>query len=258
MGKFQARLPAGSAASRAARRVSASWVPGVCIASAAAALFGNGAAWRHPDSRYPWPLVELRRSFYADPAVERIAPGEFHALELDPAGDTLYASSHRIPRLRAYDLADLEAPPREASVNTGGAEDFAYDSDGGELYVYAAGSHRLLVLDAATLGLRRSFAVPGLAPGDTALHWNAENGELFILSEADEQSGFAFVAADPRTGAIRRRLVGTPSVASRSATAPCGRSAPCRATQSPGGRHRCRSAAPGCRAGPDRGTSRGC
>ena len=45
------------------------------------------------------------------------------------------------------------------------------------------------------------------------MYWNGGSGEVFILSEADEKTGFAFVAADGLSGEIRRRLVGTTSVA---------------------------------------------
>jgi hypothetical protein len=71
-----------------------------------------------------------------------------------------------------------------------------------ELYVYNQLRQQLLVLDAASLKLKRALPTPQLSPGDAWVIWDKFTDEILIASEADEQQGTPVVVVDRLTGEV--------------------------------------------------------
>jgi hypothetical protein len=63
----------------------------------------------------------------------------------------------------------------------------------------------LLVLDAGTLELKRSFSLPDVAKGDSWIVADRKTDTITIVSEADEQYGKPFLVLDRNSGEVRDR-----------------------------------------------------
>jgi len=200
------RLGVDHAAVRLGRRWIPNWFPGVCVASALAVLFLSASTWSRQMPIYPQGLLELRRAWFPDPAVDLLDDKDTYWLELSADRSSLYVSGWGTPRLLAYNVELPFAPPRASTVDTERAENFAYDPVANELFVFMARTAELVVLDASTLALRRSFSLPQLAEGEVNVVWDARSGQVFLLSEADIESGPAFIAVDVATGGVNQSM----------------------------------------------------
>jgi hypothetical protein len=148
----------------------------------------------------PYRLAELHRLLFPNPAVERFSQGNFNGLELDVEQQRLYASGYGFNHLQLYQLDALDRPPRQSPVETAYAQGFGYNPLDQELYVYHQDNQHLLVLDAATLELKKTIETPQLSPGDAWVVWDKFTGNLLIASEADELKGIPMVVINPKTG----------------------------------------------------------
>ena len=191
---------------RLGRRWMPNWFPGVCVASALAVLFLSASTWSLRMPIYPQGLLELRRAWFPDPSVDLLDDEDAYWLELSADRSTLYVSGWGTPHLLAYNVKLPSAPPRASTVDIDGAEYFAYDPAANELFVFIARTSELVVLDASTLALQRSFSIPALAEGEVTVIWDARSGQVFLLSEADIESGPAFTAVDAATGDVNHSM----------------------------------------------------
>lgn len=190
---------------RPIRRWIPSWFPGVCTMSALSVLYLSATTWA-PAPDHPQGILELQRAWHSDLSVELINDLDCYCLELNQDKGVLYASGWGAPRILAFDTKTPYATPRASPVDTKRAENFAYDPIGNELFVYMTGVDQLVVLDAATLELRRSLDVTPLAEGEVIIVWDARAGQVFLLSEADVEDGPAFAAIDAQTGELHKTM----------------------------------------------------
>ena len=174
------------------RRGLAQAIPGALVASIAAACLMPGP-----------PLTPIEQYLRNPSAVRMFAPGDFNWIETSPDGRFLYAAGHGLPQLRRYDLGNLSAPPLESDASTGGAQAFAYDRTGNELFVVNESTQSLLYLDSDTLRLKRSVSLPRLAIGDVMIAFDRSADTIAIASEADQRGGVSFLLVDRASGAIR-------------------------------------------------------
>ncbi len=200
------RLGEEHVAVKQARRWIPSWAPGVLTTSAIAVLFLTSTSWEIWSPVYPAGLLKLRRTWYPDPSVEMLGEEDVHWLELSADRSTLFASGYGTPHLMAYNVRPPFAPRRTTPVDTERAENFGYDPKTNALYVFKTRTDELLVLDASTLSPRSSFSVPPLAPGEVTVVPDADSGQIFLLSEADIESGPTFAALELATGRVRTRM----------------------------------------------------
>jgi hypothetical protein len=147
-------------------------------------------------------LADLHRTLFPDGAVQMFASGNFNDLELNLEQRVLYVSGHGLNYIQAYHLDALEQPPRQSPVATGYAQSFGYNSRDHELYVYNQETQQLLVLDGATLTLKRAIPTPQVSPGDAWLVWDQFSDNIIIASEADEWQGFPFIVVKRTTGQV--------------------------------------------------------
>jgi hypothetical protein len=104
--------------------------------------------------------------------------------------------------LLAYDLAAPVQLPQQSPVESDYAQGFGYNPVAQDLYVYNQQRQQLLFLDAATLDLKKTVAVPQLSPGDAWVIWDNFSDHIFIASEADEPQGFPFIVIDRQSGEV--------------------------------------------------------
>ena len=147
-------------------------------------------------------LVRVEQALRMPSSARIIARGDFNWVEMDATKQHLFVAEREVPRILRYDAVDFSREPI-SSVDTDGAQDFAYDPVASELYVYNRQTRQLLGLDADTLQLKRSIPIANLSTGDT---WNAldrRTNTITIASEADDEDGVPFVVLDLATGAQR-------------------------------------------------------
>jgi hypothetical protein len=166
-------------------------IPGVAFSAATAALCIGASA-----------LTPLEQALRMSPAAHILAHGDTNWIELDASGQYLFVTGHGLPRLRRLDVAGSAGDAKEASVDTGGAQGFAYDPAAGEIYVYNTETHDLLYLDATTLQQKRSIALPELSSGDPWIAVDAKTNTLTIASEADSEAGTPFLVVNRSTGKV--------------------------------------------------------
>jgi len=198
------RLGEEHAVVRLGRRWMPGWFPGVCVVSALAVLFLSASTWSPRMPIHPQGLLELRRAWFPDPAVDLLDDKDTYWLELSADRSTLYVTGWGTPHLLAYNVETPLAPPRASPVDTERTENFAYDPEGNALFVFNTRTSELVILDASTLALRRSFSMPPLAEGEVNVVWDPQTEQIFLLSEADIQIGPAFLAVDPATGRVNK------------------------------------------------------
>jgi hypothetical protein len=167
-------------------------LPGIVLASAAASM----------SVRFP-SLVAVEQALRMSPHARVIARGDFHWMEMDAAGRLLFLTGHGLPNVLRYDLTDTTRAPLKSPISTGGAQDLAYDPAAAEIYVFNSTTHQLLYLDAESLTLKRSLAVPDLAPGDSAIGVDGATNTITLVSEADVQTGVPFIVLDRANGTAR-------------------------------------------------------
>lgn len=171
-----------------------SWVSTVVLVPALAVLLLDGLDGHS--------LSKWSRRLHRDEAVQRFAAGNFNGLEVDRERRTLYAAGHGTNQILAFDLDALDRPPRRSGAKTGLAQAFAYNRLDRELYVYNQRTGRLLILDATTLGLKRSIDSLEVSPGDSWLAWDRYTDRIIVASEADQRRGFPTVVVDRATGRL--------------------------------------------------------
>jgi hypothetical protein len=120
-------------------------------------------------------------------------------IQLDPSGSYLYVTGHDVPRLRRYDVRNLDAPPLQSDAATG-ATGLCLRSVGqpavcGE-YVHQA----LLYLDATTLKLQKTADLAQLSPGNPWIAVDAQTDTLTVVSEADERIGDPLIVLERSSG----------------------------------------------------------
>ncbi|MFN8455706.1 MAG: hypothetical protein U0401_13745 [Anaerolineae bacterium] len=147
-------------------------------------------------------LADLHRTLFPNPAVQMFARGNFNWLELDLERRTLYAAGFGTNYLLTYNIEALNQSPRASHVENGYAQSFGYNPIERELYIYNELTQQLLVLEATTLELKKSISTPQIAPGDSWVKWEKFSDSIIIASEADEQTGYPFVALDRTTGKV--------------------------------------------------------
>jgi hypothetical protein len=176
-------------------KVSWNWLPIFILTPGLAALFLN-----------PYSLADLHRTLFPDPAVHLFTRNNISWTQLDLTGRNLYASGYDLNYLQAYNLDELDQPPRLSPIESGYAQGFAYNPLDQEVYIHNILTGQLLVLDASTLELKRSISIPSLSPGDVWLAWDQFSDSIAIASEADEQIGVPTAIVGRQTGQVLDRL----------------------------------------------------
>ncbi|MDP1548496.1 MAG: hypothetical protein Q8L87_20985 [Anaerolineales bacterium] len=169
-----------------------SWLAGVIIAP----LFWIFLLTPFDNQR----ILTLGEKLHADPAVEKFAEGNFNWVELNAARRELYAVGLGQNFVLAFDVDNLNIPPRKSQTNIGKTQSFAFNPDLQEIYVYKNGTRELLYLDTADLKAFRSVPVPDLSGGDVWINWNRHTDGITIASEADFETGVPFVMFDRPSG----------------------------------------------------------
>lgn len=169
-------------------------LPALALAAGAAALGIGGGA-----------LTPIEQALRMPASARVLALGDFNWIELDQAGQHLFATGHGLPHLLRVAVGDRAEPSLASSVTTGGAQAFAYDAAGREIYVFNESTRTLLYLDANTLELKRSVPLPELSPGDPWIAVDPGTDTLTIVSEADDEVGVPFMVLDRTTAEIRDR-----------------------------------------------------
>jgi hypothetical protein len=103
----------------------------------------------------------------------------------------------------------LAQRPFPSPVESDYAQGFGYNPVEQELYIYNQEQQQLLYLDAASLALKRTIALPQLSPGDAWVVWDKFSDHIIVASEADEPEGFPFMVLDRQQG----KVVGTLDIA---------------------------------------------
>jgi hypothetical protein len=171
-------------------------LPGIVFASLASAVLLNGSA-----------LVPLEQALRGAPSVRIVANGDdFNWICLDPSHRFLFASGHGLNRIRRYNVMDWSSLPAESDVLTNGAQDFAYSTSNGELYVHDIPNERLLYIDANSLKLKRTADIKGLSPGDAWLAYDPTTDTISVSSEADEEVGSPYMLVDRSSGKVVNTL----------------------------------------------------
>lgn len=174
-------------------RAAAAW-PALLLAAGAAALGIGGGA-----------LTPIEQALRMPSSARVLALGDFNWIELDQAGQHLFATGHGLPHLLRVAVGDRAEPSLASAVTTGGAQAFAYDAAAREIYVFNESTRTLLYLDANTLELKRSVPLPELSPGDPWIAVDPGTDTLAIVSEADDEVGTPFMVLDRTTAEIRDR-----------------------------------------------------
>lgn len=167
-------------------------VPAVALAAVPAALF----------LRSPL-LVDVEQALRMSPSVRILARGNFNWAEMDAAGQSLFITGHGLPRILRYDVRDFSREPLKASVESGGAQDFAYDSSAAEIYAFNVSTSQLQVFGAGSLELKRTVAVADLSEGDPWIAVDGTTNTVTLVSEADTEEGHPFLVLDRTSGAVR-------------------------------------------------------
>lgn len=150
-------------------------------------------------------LADIERELRLTPSARIFARGDFNWIELDAKRQHLFVTGHGTRHILRYDLSNLDQAPLQSPVDTGGAQAFAYEQTANELYVYNSKTRQLLVLDAGSLELKRSFPIAALASGDSWLAADRATSTVTIVSEADQVDGKPFIVVDSSTGQVRDR-----------------------------------------------------
>ncbi|MBI1881959.1 MAG: hypothetical protein HYR94_27605 [Chloroflexi bacterium] len=175
--------------------VSQGWLPGLILVPGLAAFLLD-----------PYSLSDLHRAWFPDPAVHLLARENFSWTEIDLERRILYASGYGTNYLQAYNIDNLDQSPLVSTVESGYAQGFAYNPLEQEIYVYNVLTHKLLTLDATTLGLKKSLTTSQLSPGDVWIAWDQFLDRIVLASEADEQVGIPTVVVDRSTGQVLDQL----------------------------------------------------
>ena len=169
-------------------------VPAIVLAAATASMLVNTDT-----------LTDVEQALRMPSSAQILAHGDFNGIELDVSGRYLFVTGHGVSRLRRLDVTKPAGDVLETSVETGGAQGFAYDPVAGELYVFNNNTNQLLYFDAATLQAKRSIAIPDLSPGDPWIAVDARTNTLTIASEADTRTGTPFFVLNRSTGEVLDR-----------------------------------------------------
>lgn len=173
---------------------SRAWIIGILVA----ALFWIFLFVPYNNQR----VFTLTERLYADPAVQKFAPGIYNWVELNPEHDLLYVVGRGTNFLLAFDVNNLNMPPRRSKEDIGKTQSFGFNPDLQELYVYKADSKELLYMDALTLDVIRSVPVPDLAPGDVWIRWLRLNNTIVLSSEADAEIGVPLYVFQRESGQV--------------------------------------------------------
>jgi hypothetical protein len=147
-------------------------------------------------------ILTLGEKLHANPAVEKFAEGNFNWVELNPARRELYAVGLGQNFMLAFDVDNLNIPPRKSKTDIGKVQSFGFNPELQELYVYKNISHELLYLDTVELKSFRSVSVPEIAGGDVWINWERQTDVITIASEADFETGVPFVMFDRPSGEL--------------------------------------------------------
>jgi len=157
-------------------------------------------------------LFETGSEYYGDEAVTDISPDsrfdfngdarDINGLAIDTERRRLYADGHGVNHVYAYDIDEPEDDPEMSPQMTGGAESLAYNSTDQEIYVFDIYGPQLLILDAATLALKKAIADIELSPGDVLVGWDPRTRHIVLSSEADKATPVSLVVLDRDTGAF--------------------------------------------------------
>jgi putative effector of murein hydrolase LrgA (UPF0299 family) len=145
-------------------------------------------------------VFTLTERLYADPAVQKFAPGIFNWVELNPEKDLLYAVGRGTNFLLAFDVNDLKGAPLRSQEDIGKTQSFAFNPERQEIYIYKAETRELVYMDASTLEVFRRIPVEDLSPGDVWIKWLATNDTIILSSEADAEIGVPLYVFDRESG----------------------------------------------------------
>jgi len=147
-------------------------------------------------------ILTLGEKLHASPAVEKFAEGNFNWVELNHARRELYAVGLGQNFMLAFDVDNLNIPPRKSKTDIGKVQSFGFNPELQEIYIYKNISHELLYLDAVELRSFRSVSVPEIARGDVWINWERQTDTITIASEADFETGAPFVMFDRPSGEL--------------------------------------------------------
>jgi hypothetical protein len=169
-----------------------SMLPGIVLAaSATAVLFNNYEA------------VPLEQAIRMSPGTRILVRNtDFNWIQLDRSGRYLFATGHGLNHVLRYDTENWNSTPVVSAVTDGYSQGFIYAPENGELYLFDAQGQRMLYLDATTLRINRSFPLKDVAPGDAWLSYDAKTDAISVSSEADEQTGYAFIVLGRASGKV--------------------------------------------------------
>lgn len=161
-----------------------------CFLAAIAAVCMTNSVW----------LVRAEQALRMSDEVSLVATGDMNWIDIDANGRYLYASGHGLPHFHRFDLDNLQKPVLKSAVSTGGAQGFVLDEAAQEIFVFNTITKNLLTLDANTLALKNTLAVPDLSPGDPWIAVDRGTNTATMVSEADIQSGSPFIVTDLGNG----------------------------------------------------------
>ncbi len=169
-------------------------IPGVLLAAGAASVLVSGHE-----------LTRIEQALRMTDSAKILAVGDFNWIEFDTSRRHIYITGHGVPKMLRLDVLDPVHGVLEAPEDTGSAQAFAYDPAADEIYVFNGRTNRLLYLDASTLAVRRSIAMPDLSPGDPWIAVDRATNTITVVSEADAETGVPFVVLDRTTGKVLDR-----------------------------------------------------
>lgn len=171
-----------------------SLIPSVLLAAGAASVFVSGAG-----------LTRIEQALRMSDSAKILAVGDFNWIEFDMSRRHIYVTGHGVPKMLRLDVLDPVHGVLEAPEDTGSAQAFAYDPAANEIYVFNGRTNRLLYLNASTLAVQRSIAIPDLSPGDPWIAVDQATNTITVVSEADAETGVPFVVLDRATGKVLDR-----------------------------------------------------
>jgi 6-phosphogluconolactonase (cycloisomerase 2 family) len=137
-------------------------------------------------------IITLGEKLHPEPAVEKFAHGDFNWIEFNPARRELYVVGLDTNFILAYNVDQIDSPPRKSKTPIDKSQSFAFNLDRQEIYIYNIVTRELLYFDAIELKLIRSISVPGMATGDVWINWNPVTDSITIADETDKEDGISF------------------------------------------------------------------
>lgn len=158
-------------------------------------------------------MIKLGAELFSDPSLQVITEGDYNGLELDLNNNTLFVSGHNTNHILAYDLSNLNQPPRESIPSTSYTQSFAFNPHNQEIYYYDQSTSKMVILDSNTLEFKESYKIPPLSPGDVWVAWDKHTSQIIIASEANNpRRDIPLILVDRQSGKFDQSLEQTSNI----------------------------------------------